>query len=43
MQVNQLLELESAATATTLKYKAVDNWAQHLQTLHQTVINKLTL
>jgi hypothetical protein len=42
MQVNQLLELESVQTAATVKYKAIDNWSQHLQTLHQTVLNKMS-
>ncbi|BDA40631.1 COP9 signalosome complex subunit 2 [Coccomyxa sp. Obi] len=41
-QVNQLLELESVQTVTTQKYKAIDKWSQHLHTLHQSILNKMT-
>ena len=42
VQVNQLLELESVQTVTTQKYKAIDKWSQHLHTLHQSILNKMT-
>jgi hypothetical protein len=42
LQVNQLLELEGAQTDTTAKYKAIDKWAQHLHSLHQNIINKMS-
>ncbi|KAK9824575.1 hypothetical protein WJX72_011432 [[Myrmecia] bisecta] len=39
-QVNQLLELGEKSLGTN-KYQAIDKWANHLRTLHATVINKL--
>ncbi|EIE26723.1 PCI-domain-containing protein [Coccomyxa subellipsoidea C-169] len=41
-QVNQLLELESVQTVTTQKYKAIDKWSQHLHSLHQGILNKMS-
>lgn len=40
--MGQLLELESAQTDVTAKYKAIDKWAQHLHSLHQSIINRMS-
>ena len=40
--MNQLLELDSAQTDTTAKYKAIEKWSEHVHTLHQSIINKMS-
>ncbi len=41
MQVNQLLELDSKQSTNTQKYTALDNWAKHLGSTHQAILNKM--
>ncbi len=41
VQVNQLLELDSKQSMNTQKYTALDNWAKHLGSTHQAILNKM--